>query len=212
EGTSVPWTIGTLDARLGELVVTFNGVDRLKLPITFQTSARNVALGDLATLRLAADLEVPPQPYRFPGLDLELTDMRGSLHFHYPPGEGRDNVVNVLEVAAIRWHGIRVTDGWLSLTFDQKGINGGLGGAAYAGYVNGGLSVPFSSGPSSGWFSGSHLDLGAFSATAGGGHVAMVGTASFEATAAARGSRLDVAAGRLALTPGPLDFPHLSPP
>jgi hypothetical protein len=118
-------------------------------------------------------------------------------------------VVNVLEVAAIRWHGIRVTDGWLSLTFDQQGINGGLGGAAYDGYVNGGLSVPFSSGPSSGWFSGSHLDLGTFSATAGGGHVAMVGTASFEATAATRGDRLDTVDGRLALTPGRIEFPDL---
>ena len=111
------------------------------LPLTFETEAHDVVLGDLATLRLAVALRVPKQSYTFPDLDLTLADMEGELRFDYPSGTRTDNVVNTLKVGEIRWRDYRVHDGWLSATFDQKGVNGNLGGSAYSGYVNGGASI-----------------------------------------------------------------------
>lgn len=205
-----PWTIDTLRAELGRIMITFNGADRLALPITFRTHGQNVALRDLATLRLAAALQVPRQTYRLPGLDLELVDLHGELRFRYPRGRGQDNVVNVLQVASIRWRGYEVGDGWLSVTFDEKGINGELGGRAYAGYVNGGVSLPFAAGPSTGWVSAEHLDLALAAAPLAGERIEMTGAASFTGTARLREGRLEAADGKLAFErPGRLSFPDL---
>jgi hypothetical protein len=205
-----PWTVDTLRAELGRIMVTFNGADRLALPITFRTHVQNVTLRDLATLRLAAALQVPRQTYRLPGLDVEFVDLHGELRFRYPPGRGHDNVVNVLQVARIRWRGYEVGDGWLSVTFDQKGINGQLGGQAYGGYVNGGGSLPFAAGPTSGWVSAQHLDLALASAPLAGERIEMTGAASFKGTARVSQGRLEAADGTLAFErPGRLSFPDL---
>src|SRR5262249_56795827 len=126
-----PWTVRSLRADLGKIVLTFRGVNRASLPLDFRTDARNVILGDLATLRLAAALQVPKQSYTFPGLDLALTDVEGELRFDYPPGRATDNVVNTLRVEAIRWRDYVVRHGWLAAAFEQKGVHGTLGRRAY---------------------------------------------------------------------------------
>ena len=128
-----PWTVQSLRADLGKIVITFQGVNRASLPLNFRTDAHDVILGDLATLRLAAALQVPKQDYTFPGFDLGLIGVEGELRFDYPPGQATDNVVNTLRVDAIRWRDYVVRDGWLAATFDQRGVNGTIGGSAYDG-------------------------------------------------------------------------------
>jgi hypothetical protein len=202
----VPWTVRTLRADLGRVMITFNGTDRLMLPITFRTQATNVALGDLATLRFAADLQVPSQRYVFPPLDVELVSLRGALRFNYP--RGRDNIVNVLEVDEVRWRDYRITDGWLSVTLDEEGVSGEVGGEAYAGYVNGGLTLPFAPGASwAGWLAGTDVDLAAVAAAGGVAHVEMEGAASVRAAVALRDYRVARAEARLTLDrPGRVRF------
>src|SRR5262249_59908321 len=117
-----PWTVRKVRAELGRLVLTFKGVDRVGLPLGFRTDAHNVSLGDLASLRLGAALQVPRQNYDFPGLDLALMDVEGELRFDYPPGNVKDNVVNTLKVAEIRWRNYSVHDGWLAATVDAKDV------------------------------------------------------------------------------------------
>lgn len=205
-----PWTVRRLRAELGRIVITFQGVDRVGLPLNFRTDAHDVVLGDLATLRLAAALEVPKQNYRFPGLDLELTAVEGALRFDYPPGEARDNVVNTLRVAEIRWREYRIHDGWLAATFDQRGVNGKLGGSAYKGYVNGGASVPFQPGPSAGWASCTDLDLAPVAAAAAGTYLEMTGLIDVEAAVEMRRERIHQASADLDFKhPGKLRFPAL---
>ncbi len=88
------WVARRVQAELGRIVLTFNGVDRLGIPVTFKSAASDVRLADLTTLRLATALEVPKQSYVFPALGLELVDLHGELRFDYPPGRARENVVN----------------------------------------------------------------------------------------------------------------------
>jgi hypothetical protein len=205
-----PWRVSRLRVDLGRLVLTFNGVDRAALPLNFRTDARNVTLGDLATLRLAAALEVPKQSYTFPGFDLELIDVEGELRFDYPPGQARDNVVNTLKVAEIRWRNYRIHHGWFSATFDAKGINGKLGGGAYDGYVNGGASLPFRAGPMAGWASCTDLDLAPLAAAAAGSYLEMTGLVDLEGSVEMVDQRIDQARADLDFKrPGWLSFPAL---
>ena len=205
-----PWTANRLRVDLGRLVLTFNGVDRAALPLNFRTDARNVTLGDLATLRLAAALEVPKQSYTFPGFDLELIDVEGELRFDYPPGQTRDNVVNTLKVAEIRWRNYRIQRGWFSATFDQKGINGKLGGGAYDGYVNGGASLPFRGGAMAGWASCTDLDLAPLAAAAAGSYLEMTGLVDLEGSVEMQDQRIDRARADLDFKgAGHLRFPGL---
>ncbi len=209
-GHERPWTVRTLRADFGRLVLTFKGVDRVGLPLGFTTDATNVSLGDLATLRLGAALRVPKQSYDFPGLDLAFLDVEGELRFDYPPGNVKDNVVNTLRVAEIRWRNYSVRDGWLAATFDQNGLSGTLGGGAYSGYVNGGGNLPFTAGAISGWVAATDLDLEPFGAAVAGKHLAMTGLANLSATADVLGERLDRANGTLSLDrPGHVSFPEL---
>jgi hypothetical protein len=209
-GHERPWTVRTMRADLGRLVVTFRGIDRVGLPLGFTTDARNVTLGDLATLRLGVALRVPKQSFDFPGLDLAFLDVDGELRFDYPPGNVKDNVVNTLRVAVIRWRNYSVRDGWLAATFDQNGLSGTLGGDAYAGYVNGGGNLPFTGGAISGWFAATDLDLAPLGTAVAGKHLEMTGLANLRASADVLGDRLDRASGVLSLDrPGRVSFPGL---
>ncbi len=205
-----PWTVSRLHVDLGRLVLTFEGVDRAALPLNFRTDARDVVLGDLATLRLAVALEVPRQSYRFPGLDLDLIDVEGELRFDYPPGQAEDNVVNTLRAAAIQWRDYRIHDGWFSATFDENGVNGTLGGTAYEGYVNGGASLPFRPGPMTGWASCTELDLAPLAAAAAGSYLAMTGLVDLEGAVEMLDGRVDQARADLDFKrAGVLSFPSL---
>lgn len=205
-----PWTVSRLHVDLGRLVLTFQGVDRAALPLNFRTDARDVILGDLASLRLAAALEVPKQSYAFPGFDLDLIDVEGELRFDYPPGQARDNVVNTLKVAEIRWRSYRIRDGWFSATFDERGVNGKLGGGAYDGYVNGGASLPFRAGPMAGWASCTDLDLAPLAAAAAGSYLEMTGLVDLEGAVEMLNNRLDTARADLDFKrAGWLSFPAL---
>jgi hypothetical protein len=210
EPATAPWTARRVRAELGRLVLTFNGVDRAALPLNFRTDARDVSLGDLATLRLAAALRVPKQTYTFPGLDLELVNVEGELRFDFPPGQARNNVVNTLTVAEIRWRDYRIRDGWLSATFDGNGVNAELGGDAYEGYVDGGASLPFHPGPMTGWASCTDLDLAPIARTAGGAYLEMTGVIDLEGAVEVLGNRIDQARADLDFKrPGTLSFPSL---
>jgi hypothetical protein len=74
-----PWTVGRVSADLGRIVITFNGTDRLNLPITFRSQAQNVSLDELASLHLSAELKVPRQSYTFPGFDVASWTWRASF-------------------------------------------------------------------------------------------------------------------------------------
>lgn len=204
-----PWTIDLLKAELGSLILEIGKARRVGLPITFETQVRDVKLDNLADLKLAAELHVPEESYSFPDYDVDLDRVRGQLQFDYPPGEGSENFVSTLYADVFTWQEYSIEEGWLSLTFDPKGINGTFGGAGYDGYLNGGLTVPYAFGePWVGWVSASEIDLTELTAVIAGGAVEMTGpldanialTIANQSLATAKGDLRLAKPGRLVLT------------
>lgn len=206
-----PWTIDLLQAELGSLILEIGKVQRVGLPITFQTEARDVKLDNLADLELAAKLEVPQESYTFPEYDVFLDRVHGDLQFDYPPGQGSENFVSTLYANALQWRDYSLQKGWLSLTFDPKGINGSFGGEGYAGYVNGGVTVPYAwDQPWVGWISATDLDLAELTAVVAGGAVEMTGPLDASIALTIAHQSLAKAQGDLSLPkPGRLEITRL---
>ncbi|MBM4267619.1 MAG: hypothetical protein FJ144_13565 [Deltaproteobacteria bacterium] len=206
-----PWTIELLRAELGNVLLEIGKATRVGLPITFHTEAKDVRLDNLADLEIAAELEVPRESYRFPAYDLALDGMRGDLHFAYPPGSGAENVVSVLRADVVEWRDYRLREGWLSLTFDTAGISGTFGGSGYAGYVNGGVTIPYQWGqPWNGWLAASDLDLKELSTVATSDAVGLTGPLNARLTLVLVDQTLESALGDFTLKePGRLEITKL---
>ena len=152
------WTVKQFTLVDGSLILGSGGRSDYGLPLTFRTSAQDVSLENLASLRAQAVLEIPSQQYKFEQYQLEFTSQAGELRLAYPPDQ--NNLVGTIQLDAIRWRQYRAADAWVSVTFDQAGINGAFGGTTYKGYSSGGFSFFFNTeAPWIGWISGKGLDL-----------------------------------------------------
>ena len=157
---STPWTIQKLDIKFGSLVLGSAGDTHYGLPLNFQTSAENVALDDLTSLKLKGSLLIPAQEYKFPSYQLEIATQPGELQFSYPPSKGMSNVVGTIRVKEIRWRQYQTKESWATVTFDRDGINGSFGGGFYRGQILGGFSFMFdATSPWIGWLGGAAIDL-----------------------------------------------------
>ena len=157
---STPWTIQKLDIQFGSLVLGSGGNTQYGLPLNFQTSAENVTLNDLASLKLKGSLLIPAQEYKFPAYQLEIATQPGELQFSYPPSKGVSNVVGTIRVKEIRWRQYQSKESWASVTFDREGINGTFGGGLYRGQILGGFSFLFdATSPWIGWLGGAGINL-----------------------------------------------------
>ncbi len=152
------WMVKQFTLIGGSLILGSGGRTNYGLPLTFRTSAQDVSLENLASLRAQAVLEIPSQQYKFEQYQLEFTSQAGELRLAYPPNQ--NNLVGTIQLDVIRWRQYRAADAWVSVTFDQSGINGSFGGTTYKGYSSGGFSFFFNTeAPWIGWVSGKGLDL-----------------------------------------------------
>jgi hypothetical protein len=144
----------------GRLILGSGGRTNYGLPLTFRTSAEDVSLENLASLRAQAIMEIPSQAYTFENYQLEFTSREGELRLAYPPEKNENNLVGTIYLDDIRWRQYRASDSWVSVTFDRGGINGSFGGTTYKGYSAGGFSFFFNSdSPWIGWIAGEGIDL-----------------------------------------------------
>jgi hypothetical protein len=195
------WKIRKIGIDYGQLVIAAGGKARLPLPLQFSTSAENLNLGRLSDLKLALDLKVPREDYLFPDYKLELRQLGGDIKFDLPPQSGGNNLVQTLHMNEVRWRQFRAEEGWLSITFDSKGINGEIGAKGYGGYLNGGFSSFF--GDNSlwvGWLSGTKVDLKKITTVMAPGNFAMDGPADFKLEATGASSSLERLRGSLRAT------------
>ncbi|MEI8292483.1 MAG: hypothetical protein WCG66_00685 [bacterium] len=154
------WKIKRFQVKFGNVVIGSGGRQAYGLPLNFRTTAENVALDDLAALKLSGSLEIPAQQYGFPAYQIEISTKPGSLNFSYPPEKGMNNVVGIVRLNTIRWRQFTGNNSWIAATFDRQGINGSFGGTLYGGTIAGGFSFFFEEkSPWIGWISGSGLDL-----------------------------------------------------
>lgn len=200
------WMIEQFRAEFGRIVLGGEREGQIGLPLSFQTTAEDIRFDNLASLRLETALTVEPQDYAFPALQIELEKLRGDLRLSYPPNEARDNLVNELYLDQVRWRQFQVRDVWLAATFDATGVYANLGGGAYGGYLNAGLS--FSFGAASrwiGWVAGTGVGLGPLTDVLFPQNLRLTGDADFTVEVDARSSLIDRVKGHLSSkTPGTL--------
>jgi hypothetical protein len=186
------WKLKKINVAYGQLVIASDGKARLPLPLQFTTSAENLNLGKLSDLKLALDLKVPREDYLFPGYKLELRQLAGNIRFDLPPQTRQNNLVQTLRMSEVRWRQFRAQEGWLSITFDSKGINGQIGAKGYGGYLDGGFTSFFgTNSPWVGWLSGTKVDLKKITDVLAPGNFTMDGPADFKLEANGASSHLE---------------------
>lgn len=154
------WRVERLRAWFGKLVIARGGEPQVALPLSFETEANNLDLGNVRQTELKLNLVIPRGDYAFPAYKLEFHRLAGTIEFGLPPEEDANNLVHTLRVAEARWRQFEGRDIWLSVTYDADGIYGRFGGAAYAGYVNGAFDFLMRDGsPWTGWVTASDVGL-----------------------------------------------------
>lgn len=198
QADSTSWKLKKINVAYGQLVIANGGKASLPLPLQFTTSVEDLDLGKLSDIKLALDLKVPQEDYFFPGYKLELRQLGGNIRFDLPPQTGQNNLVQTLRMKEVRWRQFRAEEGWLSVTFDRKGINGEIGAKGYGGYINGGFTSFFGETyPWIGWLSGTKVDLKKVTDVMAPGNFALDGPAEFKLEASGLSSSLERLRGSL---------------
>jgi hypothetical protein len=205
------WKIGTLKVDDGRLVVGSGGRTKYGIPLGFNAEARDIALDNLATLKVQTVFHILPGTTAFPSYQLEMTTREGDLQFAYPPEKNENNLVGKVFFDRLRWRQYEAGEAWLSATFDRSGINGGFGGRAYSGYLKGGFSFLFEENtPWIGWLSGNKIDLKRFTDVIAPQNFQMTGPLDFKLQMDAFGRRIERVKGKFnALKPGHLKIGKL---
>ncbi|MEM6823098.1 MAG: hypothetical protein AAF558_14295 [Verrucomicrobiota bacterium] len=137
-----PWTIANFGVEGGRVIVTTFGRPGFTLPFSFRAETTGMVLSNFSQTPLQTNLEIPTTNLSYPEYGVRVSNMRGDLQFSLPPGEEDvDNIVNTVKMDSISWKGVTVTEAWVSITFDEKGIYGRLGGESYDGYTEGNFSI-----------------------------------------------------------------------
>ncbi len=204
---SVPgWIVRRLRVDFGSLIIggSESGDGGVGLPVKFETDIRNIALDNLAALKIKAKLHVPEENYEFASYQLEFKSKSGEMRFAYPPEKGTNNVVTVLNLSHLRWRQYHFQEPWIGVTFDGHGINGQFGAKAYKGYISGGFSFLFgSSSPWSGWVSGRKVDLSRLTRVISPENLTMTGPLNLALQLNAHGPRIERVKGEFYVgTPG----------
>ncbi|MCX7868848.1 MAG: hypothetical protein N2322_02750, partial [Terrimicrobiaceae bacterium] len=207
----VDWKVRRVIVVDGRLLIGSGGSSALGLPLRFRSTASDVSLGSLASLRADLTLEIPSRDYEFPSYELEFTTSAGELRLAYPPATGAKNLVGTVRMPSIRWRQFQASDGWVTVTFDRKGINGRFGTAFYRGYLNGGFSFLFHpETPWIGWVAGTRLDLRRLTRAIAPDRFLMSGRLGFQAAVDASGAEVRRVKGSLvAASGGRVEIPKL---
>ena len=198
------WKIAAFEVKDGRLIVGSSGHSKYGLPLNFHAEARDIALDNLATLKLQTVFEIPAQTTSFPSYQLEVSTQKGDLQFAYPPEKNENNLVGKVYFNSLRWRQYEAADAWLSATFDRSGINGAFGGRSYGGYLKGGFSFLFDDEtPWIGWLSGNDIDLQRLTDIISPQNFRMTGPLDFKLQMDAFGRRIERVKGKFnTLRPG----------
>lgn len=136
-----PWTLANFDLRGGKIDVTTFGRPGFTLPLSFAASAHGLVLDDFTELALDIQCEIPETNLSYPEYQVTVVGMKGDLEFSLPPGKDANNVVQTVFFDSLAWRDIELTEAFVSITFDVRGLFADFGGKRGDGYVGGDLSV-----------------------------------------------------------------------
>ncbi len=190
------WRLNRFEAAFGQLVIANQGQAPIALPLSFATRADDIRFSNFNDLQLQLSLLVPTADYSFPAYQISFRRLGGEIKFGLPPEEEANNLVQTLRSDSVRWRQFLGTKVFWSVTYDEKGIYGSFGGAAYGGYLNGEFSFflkPES--PWQGWISGSKIDLTQLTDLLAPQNFSMTGPADFALTVKARSKDIEEVKG-----------------
>ena len=197
------WQIKKFNATSGQLFLALEGHSEVALPMPFESHAENLNFRKLSDLRLKLSIDMPAQDYHYPGYELALRGVAGRVEFSLPPAKGANNLVNTLRLREVRWKQFQGRDCYVSVTYDERGIYGNLGGQGYGGVVNGEFNFLLGAGsPWNGWISGTRINLRPITDALAPEKFSLSGPASFRVSARARGPQIDQVTGGFSATRG----------
>ncbi|MEM7601206.1 MAG: hypothetical protein AAF357_07280, partial [Verrucomicrobiota bacterium] len=131
------WEIKTINATAGKIVIAPTGIPIGMVPFPFNATT-NMKDG-----RIELKLNIPDEEgyvYSFPDYEVDLYGLTGNIEFNVPIQQVSNNIVQVFELDRFIWKDYEAENLYLSVTFDENGVYGELGGEAYGGYAEGGFN------------------------------------------------------------------------
>lgn len=130
------WTIKTINATAGKIVIAPTGIPIGMVPFPFNATT-NMEDG-----RIELKLNIPDEEYvyRFPDYKVDLYGLTGDVQFNVPIEQVSNNLVQTFSLDRIVWKDYEAEKLYLTVTFDEYGIYGKLGGDAYEGYIEAGFN------------------------------------------------------------------------
>ncbi|MDF1862604.1 MAG: hypothetical protein P1U87_20470 [Verrucomicrobiales bacterium] len=161
-GTTAPpgeetpdWVIKTINATAGKIIIAPTGVPIGMVPFPF--NATTSMLKGKTELKLT----IPDEDYvyRFPDYKVDLYGLTGNVEFNVPVEDVNNNLVQTFNLDRLIWKKYEAEKLYLTVTFDEDGIYGSLGGDAYGGYAEGGFNFYLNDpGKWDAWIAGTDMD------------------------------------------------------
>ena len=152
---SPDWIIKTINATAGKIVIAPTGIPIGMVPFPFNATT------SMADGKTELKLSIPDEDYvyRFPDYKVDLYGLTGNVEFNVPVEDVNNNLVQTFELDRLVWKKYEAENLFLTVTFDENGIYGALGGDAYGGYAEGGFNFYLNDdGKWDAWVAGTDMD------------------------------------------------------
>ncbi len=201
---STPWVIQRLEIESAGITINGFGNPGLKIPLFISKNIENVSTDQFGEIFKRNQFEVVKGDQFYPSYGLKINQFDGRIEFGLPVTE--ENVINQvisLKAETIEWKKLLVTEPWISVTFDSRGIFGKIGGKAYGGYLSGDCSIYFKPGfPWTASLHGKGLQVKEPFEKLAEDHFRMTGMMNIEVRAAAKSTVFEKSTAKIWLTGG----------
>lgn len=151
------WTIKTLNANSGKIVIAPTGVPLGVVPFPFNATT---TMSD-GNIELKLNIPEEEYVYQFPRYKVDLYGLTGDIQFNVPVETVDNNLVQTFSLDKAIWKDYEAENLYITVTFDAEGIYGLFGGDAYSGYAEGGFNFYLNQdGKWDAWISGTDLESG----------------------------------------------------
>jgi hypothetical protein len=199
-----PWIVRDLDIHWAGITVNGFGNPGMEIPIHMDKQLTDVRSDQLAEIFRKNQFPVDSGDRFYPAYGLKIYQFGGRVEFGLPvTEENAANQVITLKADRIEWKKLLITEPWITVTFDSRGVFGKIGGKAYDGYLNGECSIYFKEGfPWNAYLHGKGMKVEEPVAKLAEDHFRMTGTMNVDIRVAAKSTVFERSTAKIWLTGG----------